>query len=355
MASTFFSTALVFGQTWAEAIFLLKEQLKAAGWTVPSSSDGTTYNPAGDQITSGGSGAGGLDNASAWFRIQQPAGGVAPYSGTREWLFQHSDNPANSTDWVSAYDFAGFTGGAPDAVTSPTGADTNAMLGNPGGNGASAVGLFSGVVPTIQRIRLQIIALDDTKGFSFWFASKEMGNAGPYVDTVIYFDAMVSGSFPYGTVGAQDNDPYVMQTKFTSTFPVTDTGGNPENFMVYGSAKGNPIQSYKHGLAGAAYASVGALKLYDGGNTTLPVDQLFVGYPFNRFNYKIDTIPVEWGVDRSQANPGWKGISTLFEFTMSHSLGCVVAFNQLGDAVLIYQSINGTGLVLPWDATVPLD
>ena len=59
--------------TAAVAIYNLKTTFKAAGWTVPRSSDGTTYNNSGDQISAGTSGAGGMDNARAWFVIQEPA------------------------------------------------------------------------------------------------------------------------------------------------------------------------------------------------------------------------------------------------------------------------------------------
>jgi hypothetical protein len=69
-------------------IFALKTFLKARGWTVPQSSDGTTLNQNGtDQITSVGSGAGGMSNANAWFVLQEP--GV--YGGRqRQFLFYKS-------------------------------------------------------------------------------------------------------------------------------------------------------------------------------------------------------------------------------------------------------------------------
>ncbi len=70
--------AFIFSKTYpstgSAAIFAFKELLVDAGWTVLPSSDGTTYNASGDQITTGSSGAGGMANNSAWFRIESPAG-----------------------------------------------------------------------------------------------------------------------------------------------------------------------------------------------------------------------------------------------------------------------------------------
>ncbi len=66
--------------SFADAVFTLKTQLKAAGWVHQASGDGlaafsTTPGNVNDQITSGGSGANGMDNARAWFVLQQPGGG----------------------------------------------------------------------------------------------------------------------------------------------------------------------------------------------------------------------------------------------------------------------------------------
>jgi len=61
--------------TFAECAFRLKQIMVTAGWVVKSSSDGTTFNSTGDQITSANTGAGGMNNNNAWFRIQDPAGG----------------------------------------------------------------------------------------------------------------------------------------------------------------------------------------------------------------------------------------------------------------------------------------
>ena len=68
----------------AAAIFDLKETFKAAGYTIRGSGDGiAAHSAVGDVITSAGSGANGMNNTNAWFTVRQPAGGAAPYAGTR--------------------------------------------------------------------------------------------------------------------------------------------------------------------------------------------------------------------------------------------------------------------------------
>jgi hypothetical protein len=94
--------------TCAEAVYNLKTLLKLVGWTVKKSSDGTTYNSTGDQISSGASGANGMNNARAWFVIQEP--GTVP----RQFCLQRQNTVGVNTSyqWRVKYSrYAGFTGG----------------------------------------------------------------------------------------------------------------------------------------------------------------------------------------------------------------------------------------------------
>lgn len=123
----------------AEAFFFWKEDLKTNGWTVGSSSDGTTYNASGDQITSGGSGAGGFNNDSAWVRL------VAP-DGTREILLQRTGD-ADSANVVFSFGSNAFTGGSPDATTRPFATSEVGVVGPtfgtalPGGPYSQTIGI----------------------------------------------------------------------------------------------------------------------------------------------------------------------------------------------------------------------
>ena len=108
--------AAVSGST---ATYYLKEDLKAAGWTVVSSGDGTggNYSLGTDWITSP---AVFVQNGS-WIALRSPR---AP---NRQLLFGHKGGTAD-TSWYLAYSrSAGFTGGA--AATYPTAPDVGTVLG----------------------------------------------------------------------------------------------------------------------------------------------------------------------------------------------------------------------------------
>lgn len=114
-----FLTASYTVATLAEALHQWKEDMVAAGaYTVASSSDGTTYNPSGDQVTGSGSGAGGFDNDSAWMRL------VAA-DGKREILLQRAIGDSDLFNGWFSFGSVPFTGGSPDATTVPTA--TNAV------------------------------------------------------------------------------------------------------------------------------------------------------------------------------------------------------------------------------------
>ena len=109
------------GYDYADAIYDFKQLLVSAGWVVKSSSDGTTYNAAGDQISHGGAGANGMDNTRAWFRIQDPA-------GLREFTIQNAST--GSTNWRVKYSAVDrFTGGSPGATQTPSATDEAVLLG----------------------------------------------------------------------------------------------------------------------------------------------------------------------------------------------------------------------------------
>lgn len=132
--------------TGAAAMFKLKAVLKSAGWTVPRSSDGTTYNSSGDQITVATSGAGGMANNSAWFVVKEPG-------NRREWCIQRGTS--GNTAWRITYSaLAGHTGGTPGATRVATATDGQVLIG--GGSDASPT--FSSVFPTDSTYRVHIVA-----------------------------------------------------------------------------------------------------------------------------------------------------------------------------------------------------
>ena len=148
------------------AIFLLKTMLKAAWWTVKSSSDGTTYNSSGDQITTNTTGAGGILNANAWFRIAHPT-----YVG-KELCFQANATPATAAaNWrIKSTANSGFTGGSPGATQTPAGGTDQKVLV---GAGTDASPTFAAAFGTDGGYRFNC-ASDSTTG-AFWSAAWPSG------------------------------------------------------------------------------------------------------------------------------------------------------------------------------------
>lgn len=113
------STVNILTDSGYAILYHLKELLKAAGWSVLMSGDGlSSYNASGDTITHSGSGANGMGNSTAWFRITDPG-------SRREYVFQAQALDYNLIWHYSALDK--FTGGSPNATTIPTAADTQGL------------------------------------------------------------------------------------------------------------------------------------------------------------------------------------------------------------------------------------
>jgi hypothetical protein len=111
--------------------FRLKTVLKAAGWTVPASSDGTTYSSTGDVITRYDTGTGGLQNPSAWYIVREPG-------GRREHCIQHVGASTTMLYRCKYSALARFTGGSPGITRVPSATDEQVLAGS--GTDAAPVG-----------------------------------------------------------------------------------------------------------------------------------------------------------------------------------------------------------------------
>ena len=156
----------------SEAVFLLKERLKTGGWMISGSSDGSTYNSAGDQITLSGSGAGGLSNTNAWFRVRSP-------DFLREFLIQRSTSNDLWEVWYSS-DGVGFVSGSPSATVLPTAGDGKQICGVNGG----AEDWF----PQNDTYKTDLLVGDVDEGYSFYFGVRQAPqarvNAGLFLDVL---------------------------------------------------------------------------------------------------------------------------------------------------------------------------
>jgi len=98
----------------ADYLFVIKQSLISAGWTLLASSNGVTLNtgtPATDNLTT----AAAFNAASAWCRLREPSG-----AGGREFILMHG--AASSKDGLIKYSRStGFnTTAAQNATTCPT-------------------------------------------------------------------------------------------------------------------------------------------------------------------------------------------------------------------------------------------
>lgn len=321
------------------AMFQFKTLLKTAGWTVPSSSDGLTFNGSGDQITSGSSGAGGMDNHNAWFVLKQPAA----VDGYQRQLLFYRDN-SNAQNWWIQYSItAGFTGGG--TTNPPTATDGQNLLGTSAGG--------SQLFTANGTYRWQIMA-DNATAYSFCAFAYPIG--GGFANSILMCDRMLAGSFP-----AQDNDPYVWFMSGYGTnraVAYNNNGGNNASLSYdcpmiqsnYNASQGTPSSWYKYGLPGAAFVASPSMisAQFNGGGlySTAPF-----GLGSNPHSGNDDLFPLLWGRSAAAGGlVGYKGTSSLMQWCgAQRSTGDTITVSTASDHIVV----NGA-LVLPWNGSNPI-
>jgi len=269
--------------TGAEAIFILKELLKSVGWTVPRSSDGTTYNAAGDQISHSGAGANGMANNHAWFVIREPGGG-------HYWCFQRGTTNVNWRIKISSY--ADFSTGAPDATHTAASVDQYVIHGT----GTDAAPTYAAIFNADGGYRWHVIAENAPVGvaspiYGFWAFATVSGTG--VRKTVIIQEPMMIGTFPELSSGTRaapvigDPDPVIFLCSYEAnilTFTSTSYGffASPANTRWSGWYKfhyADQAQVKFHGFrpkASEAWNSVLApggmvANVYNGADDGLPI------------------------------------------------------------------------------------
>jgi hypothetical protein len=279
--------------------YYLKETLKQAGWVVKSSSDATTYNSTGDQITQPSTGAGGIANNNSWWRIQSPAG-----ASSKEFTFQY-----NTGQWrVKFSHSAGFSGGSPSASQTPSATDEQLLLGA----GTDAAPTFATFFSTNGTYKLHIGA-DNAAPYGFYMICPS--HSTDQFPVAMYLLPLTEGSYA-GT----DDAPYVVSVK--STFgggaSITDhtTGAGTQYGIGYSYArKGLPNEAWLL-FAGANYTiTSGSIvnkfafgDLYSGARQLLPI---LVGRGTSYMGIKgfIDPDIMAWRTEYS-ANSDYVDIGT---------------------------------------------
>jgi hypothetical protein len=295
----------------AEAIYLLKELLKTAGWTVPRSSDGTTYNAAADEIAS----AVEMATANAWFVVRCPTWG----SRTIEWCFQRG---ASNTVWrVKVSDSAGFSGGTPGVTRVPSATDEVVLLGS----GTDAAPNFSALFGTDGTYRWSILA---NNASSYEWVAVAWPTGGVSCSALIFQDPVT---------GAESGDisPVVFSCSSTvvgdPTVASILTSDSPRHYALFNASYVLcPMSSY--GVSsGVVTAPAGA------GTSPVAASDTLLPVPYMRRSWLGGTT-------------GFKGFSTLFRWnTVSRAVG---------DAVSVSPSTRNwvqlTNLTVLWDGSVPV-
>lgn len=305
------------GTSGCSPVFQIKEWLKSVGWTVPSSGDGTTYNAAGDQITTSESGAGGLNNVNAWFRMRSPDGAV-------EFTVQRV---VNSGSFRVKFARAAFDAGAPSATQTPaTTVATDEIITNGAGTDA---------VPTGSNLFANPIAAYRLKGgadaaapYTFWFAYIQNG-----VTTATTFSNLILDYVLYPCPG--DAARYVFRSssqalQLGSMSSATATQYTWEPSLAPNAPINAAVLNYRLSLQQAVPPQTSSAGI----PTT--VEGSFIG------------LPVIYARNSAAANPGYKGMSSLMRWVTPYPAQWqVFSVDGYRDRIAVGE------VTLPWGGSVP--
>ena len=304
-------------------IFDLKTALKLKQWSVLSSSDGTTYNSTGDQITTATTGAGGMNNTNAWFRIQAPPiGGV-----TRELCIQRTT--VNNYRLKYSYS-AGFTGGTPGATRVPSATDEGVFFGS--GTDAAPTGAL--LFRTTSNAYIMSLG-DITDGYCFFVGSlRTFQSQVPDLQGCLFFDKISDNSISVGDV-----DGYLC-------YAHSGTNQSVQNETEFGNTTASPAAAFtwfKKGLIGEGYVSAFMFQYTGFSNLSINSD-----LGTNSITNKEDLLPLLYGRTLSCAAPnGYKGYSHMLKFLSSNRRNLDVLDVDGG----VSNFITYGKLAVPWDGS----
>ena len=270
--------------TGAGTVFNLLTTLLAAGWTVPSSSDGTTYNSSGNQISSAGSGANGLDNNRAWFRVRDPG-------GRREYIFQRG---LNSGAWrVTFSELDQFVTGSPSATVVPSAADSQTLIGS----GTDASPTFSAVwLDAVATGRTHCVAESAATGNAYWFWMTQTAAGTGALRSCLVVDALQVGSYPVADVSqvCHKHNTSLGQTMFSF-------------FLT-----GHPGFWIRYGLVGEAWRPLAQVLTPNGASAGVAgIFGQATGGGVNEYTNEDDLVDTFWGTQAVSSVGGYKGRGTI--------------------------------------------
>lgn len=202
--------------SFVDTLFQWKNFMKSTpsgpGWSVFASSDGqpSTSSFSVDNVTSNGSGTGGLNNSLAWFILKPPS------PATKQFCFQRSS--ANQNEWRVKYSFDGFDintatyNKTPQPITS----GDEAILY---GSGTDAAPVFADLFAGLPDTKYIFNAAADNSSHAFYFFAypiSKLSENNATAKLMMIHDPLKSGSY-----ASQDTDPSV-----TGIFNSAGSGNN---------------------------------------------------------------------------------------------------------------------------------
>jgi hypothetical protein len=292
----------------------VKTLLKAQTWTVPSSSDGTTYFSASDGLTTGASGAGGLANSNAWFVVQIPG-------GTKQFCFQRG---TTNQVWRVKYSFlAGFSGGTPGISRVPSATDERVLLGG----GTDAAPTFSNLFGTADGGYRFSCAAQTTAPWAFFSFGFPTGGGNPTHG--MFLDTIQSGTY-----NALDLDPYAVYI---------DGAGSASCLAANLFNGSSPMQCSFNNTTQTTVKMLQYAALNPVGDN---------GLSPNPYNGKDDLLPLFYAISTG-TNTGIKGQSGTLAFD---TVGTVTSHRTTPSPLKIVSSndmIVIGSIVFPWDGSTP--
>jgi len=298
----------------AEAMYNLKACLVAAGWVVRASGDGlSAYSSTTDVITQPSSGANGMNNSQAWFRIADPA-------NVREFLLRRG----SSGDQYWSFYFSRtskFTTGGSAAVRATAADEVNQFGVNTTGS------VFFTILGGLYRWK---VGADNAAPYGFWSASVLNGGGLPQACFVYeHFTA------------AEPTDAHPLMTMLATTQAAGQVFGNVH--MVALSVADRTVMYSWYPSTGASGGWYVRAMTYGYNTSGIPG-----GFPNNLISLKDEVLPIPYGIINGGTIPAYKGVGYIMKWNgTARQTGDTMSISGSRDRIVM-ADVN-----LPWDGTIP--
>ncbi len=313
-----------------DGIFREKEFLKTAGWTVLASGDGlAAFSSSGDIITSGGSGAGGMFNVLAWFRIQAP-------DLVHEWTIQLISTVNTVTSFRFKYGLTPFTGGAASSTQTPTATDEVVFAG--AGTDAAPTGerCFGNMAQAGAKTLYG--GADQSAPYGFFFAVTLGAANEPGIHGFLWE--------PMQDAPMEDADPYVLYL-YREAVASSNDAWNLIEYRNISDAETEQPQCWLDYPAGA-FQNIGGVE-YDNENTLILPGDVNV----NPHSAESDLVPIFYHRFNTLPDPdGPKGVGSLIVGFCPVDTGSRLESLTVAGVTAAYIRV-GRNYSAPWDGSTP--